>query len=316
MTFCAPMRLGGDDRDEGRVDAAGEADDAFREAALSRVVARAEDERREGLLLLCHLEAGQPGRGRLGRRCLGVEYRHVLFERLARRDDLALGRYAEAAAVEDKLVVAADLVYKRDRYAVLARAEREHLPPQRLLAETVGARGEVEDDLAAPSLDGVGHGVGHVAFLARPRGAAAPEVAVVPRVLANGDADALAVELEDSVVAPRRRNTAPRRIRRRWAGAAWSRRRLSRPRDMTAAALWRSRPSAQSLDAKPTTAAMPFMRLCEPLERLQLVADKGLLHQEVPRRVPDERQLRKQRHPRPRRRARDWQNPLSCRRFR
>src|SRR5205085_3285445 len=91
----------------------------------------------------------------------------------------------DGAAVEDELVVAADEVEVRDRHAAVLREAREHPPPHTRLALGERRGGDVQEQ-GGPAADRL------LARVLAVDAAAAPEVLVVPEVLADREAEALA----------------------------------------------------------------------------------------------------------------------------
>ncbi len=213
------MRVGGDHRDERRVDAAGQADHDVAEAVLHDVVARAEHERlvqlgdrveRRRQRIGDGLGALADGGGRdLDRRqrCLRlatarveqalavdrgdrhVDDEQVLDELGTAGEQRAVGVEGERAAVEHQLVLAADLVDVHQRGVRVGGPGGEHPLAVRRLAEVVGRGVDVDGELGAAG------GL----FGERPVGA--------PDVLADADAHLDAtdeVELHRVGLVPRR----------------------------------------------------------------------------------------------------------------
>ena len=127
-----------------------------------------------------------------------VEEDYVFGEGGGLRDDFAFGVEDEGGAVEDEGVVAADLVDHDDEGIVAAGEGGEHVLAHLALAAPVGRGGDVEDDagrrvdvglgdLFVPFAHELVDGVDGVE-------AAGPEALVVPRVLADGDGEGLAVD--------------------------------------------------------------------------------------------------------------------------
>ncbi len=133
-------RVGGEQRDQGRVDPAREGDADVPEAVLADVVAEAEDQRPVDLgAVLERLAELRRPRGR------DVAEQELLLELGGAGDDLAVGVDDEAVAVEDELVLAADEVAEREMGAVGARPFGEHRFPLAALAAVVGGAGGVGD---------------------------------------------------------------------------------------------------------------------------------------------------------------------------
>ena len=176
-------RLGGDDRGQRGVDAAGEAEHDVGEAALADVVAHAEDQRVPDLRLIGVSESGSigPVRSDRTRRCRG-RMRSRVRER-------ALGIERTAPAVEHQVVVAAELIDVDDAHFVAARHAAEHLLAKMVFSGGERRRREVQDRLCA----------GRREFLDRIVVVAAPlpEVAIVPDVLADADAEPSSSDLKN-----------------------------------------------------------------------------------------------------------------------
>jgi hypothetical protein len=176
------------DRDaggDGRVNAAAQAQHRGFETALVQVVAQAERERVEYLLLLARR------RQRDGRGGVQVHEQEILLKQPALRHRPALRVKDQAAAVEDQLVIAADGIAVKQRALRLGGQAGEHLVPHAILAEVPGRGGDIEDD--AGTLAGeVQRGIARVTALP-------PEILVIPHVFADGEADLDAVELDRRV---------------------------------------------------------------------------------------------------------------------
>ena len=93
----------------------------------------------------------------------------------------AVGVEGAAPAVEDEVVVAAELVDVGDRHAVLARHAAEHLFAPPVLAGRERRRRQLTIDVGA----GADQFLDRIVVVA----AALPEVAIVPDVLADADAE-------------------------------------------------------------------------------------------------------------------------------
>ncbi len=182
-----PERLGGDGGRQGGVDAAAHAEDDLAESALAAVVVQAEHEGAPDVL--DHVRLGR-GHRRAG--LLGVHDHQVLAERGGLGGDVAGGVHEQAAALEDELVVAAHDVLVGDGHAVAGRHGAQHAAAQRLAAGGVGAGGDVDDEAGAGP-DELGDRVALVEALG-------PEALVVPGVLADGQADGHAVQVEGGVL--------------------------------------------------------------------------------------------------------------------
>jgi hypothetical protein len=119
-----------------------------------------------------------------------IEFRHKNFlgKSFSERDDFAARIQRDAVAGENQFVVRADEIDLRQRHALVARHALGHRQPRAFLAVVPRRRGKVEDDFRAlrdEFLDGVA--------AAKPF---RPEILVVPDVLAKGDAEFAAIELE------------------------------------------------------------------------------------------------------------------------
>ena len=134
--------------------------------------------------------------------CVGVEEDEIFGEGGGTGCDFAVGGEDDGGAVEDEGVVAADLVDHDDEGTVTASDGGEHVPAKVALAAPEGRGGDVEDDARVDG-DGVGQD-GPLAheFVDRVDGveAARPEALVIPRVLADGDGEGLAVEHGEGLV--------------------------------------------------------------------------------------------------------------------
>ena len=179
----AAERFRRNDGGQRRVDAAGEPEQHVAEAALARIVGGAEHECAEDLFC-----AGDVRRHHVGGRRVEIDDDDRLAESRRPRHDAAIRIEDHAAAVEDQVVVAADLVHVGDVHPMAAGEHAEHLLAHRLLAGRERRRRQVDEDAGAEALDGVDR-IGQVA---RPL----PEVAVVPDVLTNADRGAHPRHLE------------------------------------------------------------------------------------------------------------------------
>ena len=94
-----------------------------------------------------------------------------------------------APAVEHQVVVAAELVDVDERHAVLARHAAEHLLAPLVLAGRERRRRQVDDRLGA----GADQLLDRIVVIAAPL----PEVAIVPDVFADADAEPPSGDLED-----------------------------------------------------------------------------------------------------------------------
>ncbi len=183
----------GDGGDEGGVDAAAEAYEGFREAALLNVVAGAEDERGPGGGDVVFFFGGGGGEGGWS---FGVEEDKVFGEGGGLGDEAAVGAEGERGAVEDERIVSADLVAHGDDGVVALGEGAEHLAADGSLALPEGGGGDVEDDAGLGALGPIVEGPGlHEALDRVDRvKAAGPETLIIPGVFTNGDGEGLAVE--------------------------------------------------------------------------------------------------------------------------
>ena len=99
---------------------------------------------------------------------------------LARAKRRPCGVERGAAAVEDEIVVASHLVHENQRQTMFLRHVAQHVLPQKLLAHGKGRSRQIDDRLRAMG----GQRLDGIVMIAR----ALPEVAVVPDVFANADA--------------------------------------------------------------------------------------------------------------------------------
>ena len=177
-------RVGRDRRGQRGVDAAGQAEDHAREAALARVVARAERQRAPDLGFDVEIV-----RGRERSRRRDIADHDVAVERAAARDDGAVGAEHAASPVEDEIVIAAELVHVRDRQTMFQRHAAEHL-----LAPAMFAGGERRCRHVQDHADAGGRElIDRIVMVAAPL----PEVAIVPDVLADADPDPRAGDVEE-----------------------------------------------------------------------------------------------------------------------
>ena len=184
-----PEGLRGERRGDRRVDAAREAEHDLREAALADVIA---EPQREGLE---RLRLGR--RADLGERCAGrdassggvhVADEKVLLEVAPAHHQVALAVEPERVPVEHQLVVAPDLVHVEQGSPVLRRFLSNHVAADRGLADREGTRRDIEQDRGAA--------VGELAHRVAGIEALRPEVAIVPDLLAHGQPEAHAFEVE------------------------------------------------------------------------------------------------------------------------
>src|SRR5271165_212093 len=80
---------------------------------------------------------------------LRIEADHVLFERLGLSDDLAIRSQRETRSVEDKAVIAADLVHHCDWDAVVFCDCRQHVTAQLSLVQRKRRSRDVQQELPA-----------------------------------------------------------------------------------------------------------------------------------------------------------------------
>ena len=143
MQLLGAERVGRDQRDEGRVDPAGEPHERVLEAVLARVVAHPELECRVDLVEVVQ---------RLGdarRAATELPQQEVVGELAGAGDNGPGGVHDEAAAVEDELVLGSDQVAEGDRHAVGAGAVGEHRLSLGALATQVRGARWVDDELGA-----------------------------------------------------------------------------------------------------------------------------------------------------------------------
>ena len=197
-------RIGGKRRGEGGIDAARKSQHDVAEPALRGVVAQAEPERlprfffarRAHLAQLGRLvEAGLRARGlrRLSR--VEIDDDEVLVEIAGAHEQGAVGIEPGRMAVEDQLVVAADLIQIEKWAAVLDCLLPNHLAPEARLAHRERARRDVDEDAGA----GRGELGDRIAGVEPLR----PESRVVPDLLADGHAEPDALERIGSTDTPR-----------------------------------------------------------------------------------------------------------------
>ena len=185
-----PQRLGCQRRGERRVDAAGQAKDDRREPALADVVAKAEPKRVPRLFLTRCADRRQ-NRNPLGL-CRHIDDHERLFEVVGAQEQVAAGVEPQRVAVEDQLVVAADLIEVEKRHAMACRVLADHVAPDGRLAHLEGTRRDVHEQVHA-----LGRQVGdRIPGIEPPR----PEGRVVPCLLAHREAQAMALEHQRSDV--------------------------------------------------------------------------------------------------------------------
>ena len=172
----------GERGDQSGVDAAGQTDDRAGDAGLPGVVGDAEGESVGKLLHRVEQPARHGG-------ALGVEDAQSGLEQRSSLDEGAVGARCEAATVEDETVVGADRGGVHDVSSPTGRSVSHELLASGLLAGGEGRCAEVEDEVRS-LLDGVGDGVAVIAA------GFAPQQSIVPQVLADGETDAGAVEVD------------------------------------------------------------------------------------------------------------------------
>ena len=142
-------RVGRQHRDEGRVDAAGEAEDDVVEPVLPHVVAQTEDEG-----AVDRLGRFRPDRVVLGARrvVVHVDDQQVLVEERRPARDLPVRSHHDRATVEDELVLSPHRVHVRDPPAELAGPIPEDAEPLLELAPVVRRPVDVGHQRNAPVL--------------------------------------------------------------------------------------------------------------------------------------------------------------------
>ena len=126
---------------------------------------------------------------------------------------LPVGTKGEAGSVEDKAVVATNLVHHGDGNAVVASDRGKHVAAKFALAAGEGRGRNIQQDLAACA-DQVFDRIDAVE-------AAVPEILVVPGIFANGERARSAIQVSERLAVGRERSCAFRRKRRRSAAVAW-----------------------------------------------------------------------------------------------
>ncbi len=182
-------RGGGEGGGHGGVDPARESQDHTGKPALSHIVAKAQRERLEGFFLRTGADLGErAGDGHRAAARIDVVDEKVLLEIATADDERPGGIEPERVAVEDELVVSAHLVHVVQRPAILRGLLPDHVAAQRRLADREGARRDVQQDRRAA----VGELADRIARI-QPLG---PVVAIVPDLLADGQPERHALELE------------------------------------------------------------------------------------------------------------------------
>ncbi len=121
---------------------------------------------------------------------IGVEIndQHIFFEAFGARQEAALGVEGATSAIEDQIVIAANLIDVGEGKAVAARHLPEHALAQFLLACGERRRRKIENGVGA----GLDKDLDGVFVVAAPL----PEISVVPDILADTHAKAAAVPFE------------------------------------------------------------------------------------------------------------------------
>ena len=174
--------LGSDGGHQSGVDAAAQTHNGLAEAAFAHVIACAKHQGAiSGLSIIVF-------RNRDWRGVEGIDENQILDERSGLCNQLAAPIEREGGAVKDQAVVAAHLIAHQHRNAVAAGHGGQHLAADGALGVPERRRGkvDVQGGLLAHQLF---HGIDGVE-------AARPEVLIVPRVFADGDGKAHAVQLD------------------------------------------------------------------------------------------------------------------------
>ena len=180
-----PHGIGRNGGGERRIDAAGESQEDFLETGLTRVIADAQHQRVPDLGFGREIVVRDASRCR----CSEIHDEHVFVEAFGAREQPAVRIEGGAAAVEDQVVVGAHLVDDEQRQAGTFCAMWPSISlAQHLLADVKRRCREVEDRLRAC----FGQGLDRVLMVAPPL----PEIAVVPDVFADADAEPHAVQFE------------------------------------------------------------------------------------------------------------------------
>ena len=184
------QRVGSDRRHQRGIDAAAQRHDGFAEAAFAHIIASAQNQRAVSRLRV----VGRRFLNRLG--VAGIDNHQVLFKRSGLGDQFSARIQGQRRPIKDQAVVAAHLVAQQHRNAVAPSDGRQHLPSQ--LALRVPERRRRQVDVHRRMLR---HDLLHrVDGVETPR----PEILVVPRVFADGDAQAHAVKLNHLLRTSRR----------------------------------------------------------------------------------------------------------------
>ena len=174
--------IGSNGRHQRGIDAAAEAHQDFLEATLAHIIARSQHQGAVGSLGVILFGNGY------GRRIEGIDQNQILCKRCGLGDQLTARIECQRGAVEDQAVVAAHLIGEQQGNAVAEGDGREHLAAHGALAVPEGRRREVDVEarLLAHQLFNRIDGVE----------AARPEVLVVPCILADGNGQPQAVQLD------------------------------------------------------------------------------------------------------------------------
>jgi hypothetical protein len=175
MDAIGPERVDRHRERQRRVDATRQSDDRAGESVLAEIVVHAEHER--AIDLLGERQVGQHGRG-TRHRAVEVEHLECLDEVGHLRHDAARRVEHERAAVEDEFVLAADEIRVDERESRDGHVGAHHVVPLRELLHVVRRRVRNQEDL-------------------RPRVARGARRVGEPAVLADDDAEARALDVED-----------------------------------------------------------------------------------------------------------------------
>ena len=124
--------------------------------------------------------------------CRGVKEDEILFERQGLCSHMPVGRNRHARAVENQVVVAADLIDIDNWTPLFLGDGAQHLKAQISLVDGIGRGGKIQQD--AGSLLAEFH---HRVTLIQ---ACGPEIRVIPHVLANRDAKVFILEAVDHLL--------------------------------------------------------------------------------------------------------------------
>src|ERR1035438_6380624 len=163
---------------------AGQADQRASEMGFAGVISHAHHQRIPDLRLGGEIVFGDGARAEVQ-----IHHHQILFESSGAREHAAGAIESATAAVEEEVVVATNLVYRYQRQAVPPRHVAEHVLAEELLTHPERRGRKIQDGLRARSyqrLDGV-------PLIA----AALPEIAIVPNVFTDADAEAAAMPIEN-----------------------------------------------------------------------------------------------------------------------